>query len=215
MAKPYLDDEQRAFVESLQSLVRRRFLDRDDILNATTQFLFRFVDRFHGDFRDHPYVRPSAAVPLTVESGRSHWHWPPEREEHAQRLIEHVHRNWSHGCSAVHLVKSCYFDVSDFALLFEVDDTHLPNVDELDGLRDSHWSAGTPHASRIHLYLLLSNCAIQIDLTETRGGWISALRGVLSPFTNPDLYELISRSECSLEGSPRCGFRFRGWTPIP
>lgn len=198
----FLADDERPLVERLQRIAGARFLTRDEhLLDDVFAFLLRFVDRLHARLAANPHFSEPAAKGVRIDSPRGEWYWPADRQIYFDALLEQADHLLG-GIRAAQPAKGVDFDLSDFAVLLEMEPGKTPTLEQVAQLGSRHLQRESPHAGRFHLYLLLEHCAVQIEVDHRRGNWDSTLRGVVSPLTNPDLFAAVGRDE-----------RLGGWTP--
>lgn len=209
-AKQVLSEKEKGIVDKLGFMARKRFRIRDKaILDETTDFLLNYLDRIHREFRTHPLARSLKSITQKVDCPKNEGLWSEKEHAHIRRLTHHVKEKWSDTYRGVYLV-SGYFLLDELVLMLQVDPQRLPTSQELTDLYLLHCETQPQLSSRIHLYLLLPHSAIQIDADYLQRGWQS----ILSPPSNPDLFELLGRPEFTLDGGSYQPVNSAVWTPL-
>jgi hypothetical protein len=209
-AKQLLSEKEKGILDKLEFMARKRFRIKDKaILDETTDFLLNYLDRIHREFRTHPFACSLKSVTQKVDCPKNEGLWSEKEHAHIRLLIHHVKEKWSDTYRGAHLV-SGYFLLDELVLMVEVDPQRLPTSQELTELYLLHCETQPQLSSRIHLYLLLRHSAFQIDAEYLNRGWQS----ILSPPSNPDLFELIGRPEFTLDGGSYQPVNSVVWTPI-
>ena len=212
-ARTGADEATGQLLGRLESVARGRFLKRDEALvDEMGGFALNSVDNVHRELRSSPYFYSSHQAGFRVECYRRHWYWPSTREKYVEGLVDRVESRWSGSLRGAYIGKSFQLDINDFAFLLDIEGPR-PTVTDLADLREFHLSSGDPDVLRIHIYLLLESCAVQIDSTPQRGQAQAIGSGVLSPLTSPDLYVLMTQKEYLFAGEVRSELPLTGWTP--
>jgi hypothetical protein len=209
-AKAYLCDNERTLVEKLETLARKRFLINDaGIVDDTKDFLLNYLDSFCKEFRAHNFLQSLKAIPQRVDCSVEEQLLTVVERDHVSRLLDYIKEKWSHTYHGAHLVSGFYFDLDELALMLEVDSERLPTIQELTAFYLLHCDLQHELGSRVNLYLLLPHAAFRIDV-DYRKGWQS----ILCPSSNPDLFELLGRSEFALNGGVYQPATCSTWTPF-
>lgn len=210
IAKAYLNEKERVLVERLEILARKRFIVNDtNIVEETKDFLFVFLDRFCKEFIKHDYARPLKNVTQKVDCLKDEMFLGREEHAHIGRLIDYVKENWSYNYRGAYLVSGAYFQIDDLVLLLEVDPVRPPKLPELTALYLLDTDATPELKSRIHLYLLMPHAAFKINAVQ-KNDWHS----ILSPSSNPDLFELLDRAEFIYDQGTYYPTPVPIWTPL-
>lgn len=211
LAKPHLSENDKKFVEKLETLARKRFLSHDRrVLDETARFLLTYLDGFHERFRTHPYACAPMDRSQRVDFFKADWLWCEKERAQIERIVDYLHGAWADTYKGAHLVSGTFFTLDEMVLLVEIDPQRFPTVRELTALHLLHQETEPRLRSRIHLYLLLPHCALQIDVDFFNRGW----RSILSPPSNPDLFELLGRPEFAIDGRSYQSARCSPWTPL-
>jgi predicted nucleotidyltransferase len=213
LALPELEDADRRVAELLLSLARRRFRGRaPDPVEATTGVLLRRLDAIHGRLETHPLGR--STVPLAeVDAPAAEAGWTARETAHVETLLERV-RRWP-GYRGAALVAGVWFNLDERLLLVRVDPARLPPPPELTGLWRVHRGGDPLAVARVRPFLLLPNAGFQLDPEDLTRSWQS----IVSRAASPEVFALLDRPECVLEGAlddGPAGARARpaGWTPL-
>jgi hypothetical protein len=202
LAKESLSEGERRFVDKLEAISKGRFLRNDErLVDQTLSFVCSNLDEVYTKgfrasalFTENPTIK--------VDYAEDERLWDRECDAHVRTLLEHVRENWAAAYEGAYLVACDYLELDELALVVAVDPLHLPSAEQLSDLYHAHMAAGPRQTSRIALYILLRNIALQIDVDYYKRGW----RSVLSPLVNADFFELLRRPECALDGKrpPPC-----------
>jgi predicted nucleotidyltransferase len=210
-SKPQFNGKERVLLDKLENTAQKRFRINDEgILNETKDFVINYLNRFYGEFQNHPYARSLKDITQKVECPKDEWLLNEKDRAHIMSLVRFIKERWSRTYRGAYLVPSAYFNMDEFLLMIEVNPKQLPTVQELTELNLFRWNAEPELKSRIKLFLLLPNAAFQIDPDDFKKSWQS----ILCPPCNPDLFELLSRSEFTLDGGSYQPATGSVWTPL-
>lgn len=211
LAKPHLEEADRALAERLEASRDARYLSGDEsLLENTKNFLFHHLESLFTTFDQHPLARPIAALPQAVDFEKSEWFDTLDESMHVTRIIGHVRSQWGATYRGVHLAASAFFNVDDLLLMIAVDPNRPPTIQQLRDLTALHWTHQPALRRRVHLFLLLPHVALQIDTAEAVKSWQS----ILSPANNPDVFALLSSGQAHRDGAPFAPLPPGGWTPL-
>jgi hypothetical protein len=209
-AKLHLRDEENVIIEKLETIARKRFLVNDErILDETLNFLLNYIDRFHREFRAHPYAYSSMPVTQKVDCSKDEWLCSEKEQAHIRGLIQHVKEKWLGTYRGAYLV-SGYYLLDELVLMIEVDPGRLPTISDLTKLYFLHCDTQFQLMSPIHLYLLMPHTAFQINAEYGKRSWQS----ILCPSSNPDLFELLCRPDFAVDGGSYRTVISPVWTPL-
>jgi hypothetical protein len=213
LALPDLEGDDRRLAEGLLLLARRRFRGRaPDPVEETKGLLLRRLDAIHARLDGHPLGRPVAPLAEVDAPGREAA-WTARDAAHVEALLECA-RRWS-GYRGAALVPAVWFNLDERLLLLGVEPGLLPSASELTALWRVHRSGDARAAGRVRPFLLLPNAGFQLDPEDLTKSWQS----IVSRAASPDVFTLLGRPECVLEGDPAPaaeggGARRPGWTPL-
>jgi predicted nucleotidyltransferase len=211
LSKPQFKGKELAFLRKLEKKARVRFRsDEPGILDETNDFLISYLDRFYRDSRNHPYARPLRDATQRVDCMEGEMILNGEEDTHIGNLVRFVKENWPDSYFGAYLASSAYFNIDELLLMVRINPERVPTVREITAFNQFHWSTGPHLRSRIRLFLLLPNAAFQVDPDDLSRSWQS----ILTPSSNPDLFELLSRPEFTVDGGncqPNTSF---AWNPF-
>jgi len=210
-SKPHLSNKEKTQVERFQVMARKRFLVKDEgIIEKTKDIVLNLLDGFCREFQTHEYVRSLKDTSQRVDCLKDDMFLGREEYTYMEHLIENVKENWSDKYRGAYIVSGFYFQLDEVALVFEVDRQRLPSARDLKRIHDIHTGMSLRLNSRIHLYFLLPHAAFKIDPDYLRNGWMS----ILSPFSNSDVFELLSRTEFVYDQGTYYPTPVAIWTPL-
>jgi hypothetical protein len=210
-SKALFSGKDREFLEKLENMEEKRFrIDDVGIVDETKDFIILFLDRFYGEFQDHPYSRPLKNITQMVDCPKEELLLGEEENTHIKRLVGYVKERWTHSYRGAYLVSSSYFNLDELLLMIEIDPKRVPTVHEITALNLFHLNAHAGLRSRIRLFLLLQNAAFETHPDDLKKSWQS----ILSPPCNPDLFELLGRPEFTLDGGDYKPSVASVWTPL-
>lgn len=210
LAKAFLSEKEKELVNRLESIARKRFVINDkEILDDTTKFLLKYLDHFHAELRSHPYTSPLKVIIQKVDCPKDEWLWGNRERTHIMRLVENIKAKWSDIVRGAYIIPGYYY-IDEILLMIQVNLEQLPKAHQLTDFYFLHQNTNPALRSRIHLYLLLPNSAYQINSDFYKRGWQS----ILSPSSNPDLFELLTRTEFALDDGSYSPFKNLPRTPI-
>ncbi|MEO1992347.1 MAG: hypothetical protein ABGW78_10480 [Pirellulales bacterium] len=206
LALPHMSPTEIQLVQYYKRIAKYRFLQSDPtIVDKTKNNFVNYMNRFHEQFKQHPYVSSPHAMPLVVEGALDELMYGDREQAHIIRLIQHAKNNWRDSYLGAHLACGCYFEIDELLLMLEVDPMQIPSDSELVDLYALHVRGDADLVDRIHIYLLTPNSAFQID-ADYNQGW----RTILSADLNPEIFSLLGQSQSKLDG-----IRFDGTTGAP
>lgn len=185
------------FLERLENISARNFRSNSsNILNETKDFVLKYLDNFYKEFKNHPYSSSLKEITQKVALQKDEWFLTDEINNHVNKLVGYVKKNWSYTYKGSYLVSSVYFNIDEFQFIVQINPLHIPSVQELDEFNRFHQSINPELKSRIKLFLLTPNAAFQLNTDDFNKSWQS----ILYPPGNPDLFELLNRTEFKLDG---------------
>ena len=197
-AKPHLSDKDRVFINRLEALERRRFLINDrNIVEETKDFLLSFLDQFYEKIHTHDYARPLKGVTHRVDCPSDELIRNDREHAIVTRRLYSLKKKWSDTFKGAYLVSGVYFNLDEQMLMIEVDPARLPTFEELTEVCLLERDIRLRLSSHIHLYLLMPHAAFNIDGIDLKGVW----RSILTPSSNPDIFDLLGRAEFALDGT--------------
>jgi predicted nucleotidyltransferase len=211
LSKPQFKGKELAFLDKLEKKAKVGFRSNEpSILDETNDFLISYLDRFYWDRRNHPYTRPHKDATQRVDCKNGEMLLNEEEDTHIRGLVHFVKENWPDSYLGAYLGSSAYFNIDELLLMVRVNPERVPTVQEITALNQFHWSTAPHLRSRIRLFLLLPNAAFQVDPDDLKMSWQS----ILTPSSNPDLFELLGRPEFTVDGGsyrPNTSF---AWNPF-
>lgn len=203
-AKALLPPEDLRLLEKLEAIAGQRFVWKDSlVLNEALGFLLRNVDKLHNSV-----AYPETKISARVDYLENEQLWNEQQYDHVDKIINHVSARWMKCFRGASLAPSYCHELDELILIIAIDSQQIPDAKQLSDLYEVYASSSLQ--SSIHLYLLFKNTAFQVDATYYSFGW----RSILSPLTNADVFDLITRSECVVRGKPPELNRYAFWTPI-
>ncbi len=210
-SKPQFNGKERVLLDKLENTAQKRFRINDEgILNETKDFVINYLNKFYGEFQNHPYARSLKNISQVVDCPKDEWLLDEKDHARIMNIVCFIKERWSHTYRGAYLIPSAYFNMDEFLLMIEVNPKQLPTVQELTELNLFRWKAEPALKSRTKLFLLLPNAAFQIDPDDFKKSWQS----ILCPPCNPDLFELLGRSEFTLDGGGYQPTITSVWTPL-
>ncbi len=210
-SKPQFNGKERVLLDKLENTAQKRFRINDEgILNETKDFIINYLNRFYGEFQNHPCARSLKNITQVVDCPKDEWLLDEKDHARIMNIVCFIKERWSHTYRGAYLIPSAYFNMDEFLLMIEVNPKQLPTVQELTELNLFRWKAEPALKSRTKLFLLLPNAAFQIDPDDFKKSWQS----ILCPPCNPDLFELLGRSEFILDGGSYQPATGSVWTPL-
>ncbi|HWP93459.1 MAG TPA: hypothetical protein VNN20_14800 [Thermodesulfobacteriota bacterium] len=211
LSSPQFKGKELAFLSKLEKKAKVRFRsDEPSILDEANDFVISYLDHFYGESRNHPYARPLRDVAQRVDCAKGEMILNEEEDTHIGSLVHFVKENWPDSYFGAYLASSAYFNIDELLLMVRINPERVPTVREITAFNQFHWSTGPHLRSRIRLFLLLPNAAFQVDPDDLKMSWQS----ILTPSSNPDLFELLSRPEFTVDGGsyqPNTSF---AWNPF-
>ena len=190
-AKTHLPCEDLRLVEKLESIAKRRYIRKDNlVLDETLGFLLRYINSLH-DISSYPKFK----IPTRLECRKSEQLWNEKQYKHIEKVVDHITRRWKDNFRGAILTSSYCHELDGLLLLIVVSSQQLPNAKQLNELYDVHAGAEAMR-SPVYLYILFQNTAFQVDATYYSLGW----RSVLSPLINADIFNFVSLPEFCLQG---------------
>ena len=202
MAKPLLNANEKLFVERLEKICRNRFLTKDkDIVDETKDFLLKYLYRTFEPSCFHSFEW-SPRIPKTrVECSENDIFWTSHEQHHVKRLVRFLKENWLSTYQGAYIVPCANFYLNELLLTILVDVEHLPTKKELRELCQFHSKMPIELSSRIHPYLLFTHISFQIDTNYGDTDYIyKPLNSILTPFSSPDVFELLRRNPFRIDG---------------
>lgn len=211
LSKPHLSPETHAFLKKVYLVNKNRFRLQDHrFLEETKDFIVRYLNLFYKDFLNHPFARPLSTICQHVDCPVEERLWDAETKAHLDNLIRFVKKKWDDTYQGAYWTHSAYFNMDEILFMVEVDPEKIPSVHDLTTFYLYHSNAPSQLTSRIRLFLLFPNAAFQIDPYDFKKSWQS----ILCPPCNPELFELLGRSEFCLDGGGYTPAQFVIWTPL-
>jgi hypothetical protein len=211
LSKPHLSQETHGFLRKLELIERNRFYLQDHgILEETKDFMFRYLNLFYRDLLNHPCARPLNAISQHLDCPVEESLLDEETKAHLDKLIRFVKKKWNYTYQGAYWAHSAYFNMDEILFMVEVNPEKIPSVHDLTTFYLYHVNAHSQLTSRVRLFLLFPNAAFQIDSDDFKKSWQS----ILFPHSNPELFELLGRSEFCLESGGYTWAQFSVWTPL-
>jgi hypothetical protein len=216
MSKPFLDANQELFVERLERIRRNRFLTGDhEIVDDTKNFLLNYLDRALGPLCRHSLERHSRKPETRVEYSEMNIFWFSNEQNHVNRLVSFLKENWLHAYQGAYITPCAHFYLDERLLIVLVDVEHLPTEKQLRELYQFHSKTAIEVRSRIHLYILLTHISFQIDAYYGYRDYIyQPLNAILTPFSSPDVFELMHHHPFRIDGKPRMSIHSGVWMQL-
>jgi hypothetical protein len=195
-----LEGEERQFAERIGRLASARSRRRQEhVLEDTKRFLLGHLDGFYAQLRSHPLARGLKQAEQEVDVPLEERLMGAGMEGFVAGIVAHARSLLSEGYRGAALVPSAWFNIDEHLLLIAIDHEKLPTVEEIKALQifAERVAAQPMLRSRVKLFLLLETTAFQVDPDDLTKSWQS----VLVPFANPDLFEVLGRSEFRVDGS--------------
>ena len=197
------------FLEKLENISAKNFRsNRSNILNETKDYVLKFLDNFYKEFKSHPYSSSLKEITQKVILLKHEWFLTDEINNHVNKLVDYVKENWSYTYKGSYLVTGVYFNIDEFLFMVQINPLYIPSVQEFAEFNRFHQNINPELKSRIKLFLLMPDAAFQLDTDDFNKSWQS----VLYPPSNPDIFELLNRTEFKLDGEDYCRDNSLLWT---
>lgn len=198
------------FLKKLENISRKNFRPNEsNILDESKNFLLNYLDGFYKELQNHPYTRSLKEITQKVVCPKEEQLLNEEDEDHIKHLVGFLKENWSYTYRGSHLISSVYFNLDEFLFMVQINPKKIPTTQELTAFNLFHRDAKPELSSRVKLFLLFPNAAFQIDTDDFNKSWQS----ILIPLSNPDVFDLLGRSEFKLDGEDYQANEFPVWTP--
>lgn len=185
------------FIIKLEDISRKNYRSKEiDILDKTNSFLLNYLNRFFKESADHPYLKPLDKKSQKVLYSADEMLLSEADKEHIDKLVDFIKVKLEYTYRGSYLLSGIYFNLDELLLMINIDPENIPSVKDLSELNAFHKNAKDNVRSRIKLFILLPDSAFQINTDDFKMSWQS----ILNPNFNPDLFELLARTEFRIDG---------------